>query len=143
MTYIYILQNTTGMTYVGVSKHPLSRLTQHNSAAPSSQRHYTNRNRPWRIAAVFQGFTTRAQALRAEYIIKHRPWRVRHPVAIVSRIATARATCEQLLRTDNKFRTITRLSVVVWDVSVHHTVQTLVHRRPTSTAPTVAVRYLG
>ena len=95
--FLYILKNTQGMTYVGVSRYPLVRLKQHNSAARSLQRHYTNRNRPWTIAAVFNGFSTRAQALRAEYMIKHQPQKIRDSVAIVARIATAQATCNHLL----------------------------------------------
>jgi predicted GIY-YIG superfamily endonuclease len=122
MAFLYILRNATGMTYVGVSRHPLVRLKQHNSAARSLQRHYTNRKRPWTLVAVFNGFNTRAQALRAEYMIKHQPQKIRHPVAIVARIATAQATCSRLLRTDPKFRGIEALAVIIWEEDVHQAV---------------------
>jgi predicted GIY-YIG superfamily endonuclease len=125
MAFLYILKNTQGMTYVGVSRYPLVRLKQHNSAARSLQRHYTNRNRPWTIAAVFNGFTTRAQALRAEYMIKHQPHKIRHPVSIVARIATAQATCAHLLRTDDKFRTVKALAVVMWEENIYQAVHSL------------------
>jgi predicted GIY-YIG superfamily endonuclease len=129
MAFLYILRNATGMTYVGVSRYPLVRLRKHNSAAKSLQRHYTNRNRPWTIAAVFNGFTTRAQALRAEYMIKHQPHKIRHPVAIVARIATAQATCTHLLRTDRKFSGVKALAVVVWEHDLHNAVQSLTSSR--------------
>jgi predicted GIY-YIG superfamily endonuclease len=125
MAFLYILRNAVGMTYVGVSKHPLTRLNQHNSASNSRQKHYTNRNRPWTLAAVFNGFNTRKQALRAEYMIKHKPHKIRHSVAIVARIATAQATCTHLLRTDHKFRGIEALAVVVWEESIHLAVQSM------------------
>jgi predicted GIY-YIG superfamily endonuclease len=121
--FLYILENAKGMTYVGVSRYPRVRLKQHNSAAKSLQRHYTNRNRPWTLAAVFNGFTTRAQALRAEYMIKHQPHKIRHPVAIVARIATAQATCNHLLKTDRKFSGAKALAVVMWEQSIHQAVQ--------------------
>jgi predicted GIY-YIG superfamily endonuclease len=121
--FLYILQNAKDMTYVGVSRYPLVRLKQHNSAAKSLKRHYTNRNRPWTIAAVFNGFTTRAQALRAEYIIKHQPHKIRHPVAIVARIATAQATCNHLLKMDRKFSGAKALAVDMWEQSIHQAVQ--------------------
>jgi predicted GIY-YIG superfamily endonuclease len=123
MAFLYILRNATGMTYVGVSRYPLVRLKQHNSAARSSQKHYTNRNRPWTLAAVVNGFNTRKQALRAEYMIKHQPHKIRHSVAIVARIATAQATCNHLLRTDRKFSGVKALAVVVWEQSIHQAVQ--------------------
>jgi predicted GIY-YIG superfamily endonuclease len=123
MAFLYILRNATGMTYVGVSRYPLVRLKQHNSASRSLQKHYTNRNRPWTLAAVFNGFNTRKQALRAEYMIKHQPHKIRHPVAIVARIATAQATCNHLLVTDQKFRGVAALAVVVWEQSIHQAVQ--------------------
>jgi predicted GIY-YIG superfamily endonuclease len=125
MAFLYILRNATGMTYVGVSRYPLVRLKQHNSAARSSQKHYTNRNRPWKIAAVFNGFITRAQALRAEYMIKHQLHKIRHPVSIVARIATAQATCAHLLRTDDKFRTVKASAVVMWEENIYQAVHSL------------------
>jgi predicted GIY-YIG superfamily endonuclease len=125
MAFLYILQNAAGMTFVGVSKHPLNRLKEHNSAAHSLRRHYTNRNRPWTIAAVFTGFATRAQALRAEYTVKHRPQKVPHRIPIVSRISTAQSTCEYILRTDPNFHSVKALAVVVWDQDVHLALQAL------------------
>ena len=101
--YLYVLVNPQGKTYVGVSRHPLRRLVTHNSKAKSLARHYTNRNRPWKMVAVVQGFTTRKQALRAEYVIKHRP---------VVR------TCGRLLRTDDVFRRVDRVQVVIRDMQV-------------------------
>jgi predicted GIY-YIG superfamily endonuclease len=142
MAFLYILRNATGMTYVGVSKYPLVRLTQHNSTSRSLQKHYTNRNRPWTLAAVFNGFNTRKQALRAEYMIKHQPHRIRHSVPIVARIATAQATCTHLLRTDRNFSGVKALAVVVWERSIHQAVQS------TSSQTTVAdgrvtLQYVG
>jgi predicted GIY-YIG superfamily endonuclease len=137
--FLYIVQNTKGMTYVGVSRYPLVRLKQHNSAAKSLQRHYTNRNRPWTMAAVFNGFITRAQALRAEYMIKHQPRRMRHPVAIVARVATAQATCSHLLRTDRKFRGTEALAVVIWEENLYQAARSL-----TSVADdSVTLQYVG
>ncbi len=125
MAFLYILQNATGMTYVGVSRYPLVRLKQHNSAARSLQKHYTNRRRPWTLVAVLNGFNTRAQALRAEYIIKHTPQKIRHPVAIVARVATAKATCSHLRRIDLKFRGTEALAVVIWEENLHRAVHSL------------------
>jgi predicted GIY-YIG superfamily endonuclease len=129
MAFLYILRNATGMTYVGVSRYPLVRLEQHNSAARSLQRHYTNRNRPWTLTAVFNGFSTRAQALRAEYMVKHQPHNIPHPVAIVARIATAQATCNQLLRTDHKFRGVKALAIVIWEEDLHRALHSLASSR--------------
>ena len=56
-------------------------------------------------------------------MIKHQPHKVRHPVAIVARIATAQATCTRLLVTDQKFRGVAALAVVVWEQSIHQAVQ--------------------
>jgi predicted GIY-YIG superfamily endonuclease len=131
------------MTYVGVSRYPLARLKQHNSAARSLQRHYTNRNRPWTIAAVFNGFTTRAQALRAEYMIKHQPHKIRHPVSIVARIATAQATCAHLLRTDDKFRAVKALAVVMWEESIYQAVHSLTSCLISVAAGGVTLLYVG
>jgi predicted GIY-YIG superfamily endonuclease len=137
--FLYIVQNTKGMTYVGVSRYPLVRLKQHNSAAKSLQRHYTNRNRPWTMAVVFNGFSTRAQALRAEYMIKHQPRRMRHPVAIVARVATAQATCSHLLRTERKFRGTEALAVVIWEENLYQAAPSL-----TSVADdSVTLQYVG
>jgi predicted GIY-YIG superfamily endonuclease len=142
MAFLYILQNATGMTYVGVSKYPLVRLDQHNSTSMSLQKHYTNRNRPWTLAAVFNGFNTRKQALRAEYRIKHQPHKIRHPVPIVARIATAQATCTHLLRTDRNFSGVKALAVVVWEQSIHQAVQST--SSPTSVADgRVTLHYVG
>jgi predicted GIY-YIG superfamily endonuclease len=140
MAFLYILRNATGMTYVGVSKHLLVRLAQHNSTSRSLRKHYTNRNRPWTLAAVFNGFNT--QALRAEYMIKHQPHKIRHSVPIVARIATAQATCTHLLRTDRNFSGVKALAVVVWEQSIYQAVQS------TSSQPTVAdgratLQYVG
>ena len=139
MAFLYILRNATGMTYVGVSRYPLVRLQQHNSAAKSLRRHYTNRNRPWTIAAVFNGCNTRAQVLRAEYMTKHQPRKIRHPVAIVAKVATARATCSHLLRTERKFRGTEALAVVIWEKSLHQAAHSL-----TSVADdSVTLQYVG
>ena len=129
MALLYILRNATGMTYVGVSRYPLVRLKKHNSAARSLQRHYTNRNRPWTLTAVFNGFNTRAQALRAEYMVKHQPHKITHPVAIVARIATAQATCHHLLRMDQKFRGVQALAVVIWEEDLHQALHSLTSSR--------------
>jgi predicted GIY-YIG superfamily endonuclease len=141
--FLYILKNTQGMTYVGVSRYPLVRLKQHNSAARSLQRHYTNRNRPWKLAAVFNGFNTRAQALRAEYMIKHRPQKIRDSVAIVARIATAQATCNHLLRTDHKFSGVKALVVVIWEQDLYPTVQCLTSSLTSVADDDVALIYVG
>jgi predicted GIY-YIG superfamily endonuclease len=140
--FLYILKNTQGMTYVGVSRYPLVRLKQHNSAARSLQRHYTNRHRPWTIAAVCNGFNTRAQALRAEYMIKHQPHKVRHPVAIVARIATSQATCNHLLIKDDKFSGV-QLAVVMWDEELHGTVQCLTSSLDSVADGGVTLHYVG
>ena len=142
MAFLYVLRNLVGKTYLGVSRHPLTRLKQHNSPARSLQKHYTNRNRPWTMAAVFSGFVTRAQALRAEYTVKHRPQRIRHSVAIVARIATAQATCNHLLRKDNNFRGVKALSVVIWEQNLHHAVHSLTSSR-TVAGDGVTVHYVG
>jgi predicted GIY-YIG superfamily endonuclease len=141
--FLYILRNTTSMPYVGVSRHPLVRLKQHNSAARSLQRHYTNRHRPWTIAAVFNGFNTRPEALRAEYMIKHEPHKVRHPVAIVARIATAVATCHHLLRTDHKFSGVNALAVVIWEQDLYQTVQCLASSANSVADGGVTLHYVG
>jgi predicted GIY-YIG superfamily endonuclease len=99
------------------------RIEQHNSAARSLQGHYTNPNRPWTMVAVINGFTTRTQALRAEYMIKHQPHIIRHSVTIVARIATAQATsCNRLLRTDHKFSGVEALAMVIWEEDVYQAV---------------------
>jgi predicted GIY-YIG superfamily endonuclease len=143
MAFVYILQNTNGMTYVGVSKYPLVRLNQHNSTSRSLQKHYTNRNRPWTLAAVFNGFKTRKQALRAEYMIKHQPHKIRHSVAIVARIATAQATCNHLLRTDHKFSGVNALAVVIWEQDLYQTVQCLVNSANSVAGGGVTLLYVG
>jgi predicted GIY-YIG superfamily endonuclease len=139
MSFVYVLQNKRGMTYVGVSGSPMIRLKQHNSAAPSLSRHYTNRNRPWVIAAVVDGFKTRAQALRAEYMIKHQPSLIRHKTAIVSRIATTCATCARLLKQDPKFRSVKALLVVVWNKTIYQRVCNNLD----SNDKHVSIQYLG
>ena len=136
MAFLYILRNAVGLTYVGVSRHPLTRLKNHNSASRSLQRHYTNRHRPWTLAAVFDGFATRAQALRAEYMVKHQPHTIRHPVATVARIATAQATCRHLLKNDHKFHIVKALTVVLWQEDVHQALTG-------STDAVITLLYLG
>ncbi len=134
--FSYSLQNTKGRTYVGVSRYPLVRLKQHNSAAESLRRHYTNRNRPWTMAAVLNGFATCAQALCTEYMIKHQPRRIRHPVAIVARVLTAQATRSHLLRTDRKFRGTEALA---WEENLYQAARSL-----TSVADdSVTLQYVG
>jgi len=142
MAFLYILRNATGMTYVGVSRYPLVRLKQHNSAARSLQKHYTNRRRPWTLVAVLNGFNTRAQALRAEYMIKHQPQKIRHPVAIVARIATAQATCSQLLTTDERFHDVNALAIVIWEEDLHNAVQLTTSSRGVADGG-VALHFVG
>jgi predicted GIY-YIG superfamily endonuclease len=142
MAFMYILRNAKGMTYVGVSRCPLARLKQHNSQARSMQKHYTNRNRPWRIAAVFDGFATRGQALRAEYMVKHKNHKIRHTVAIVSRIATAIATCTRLLRVDSKFTGIKSLRVIIWESHTYQAVCLASKHQTTSSRRKVTVYQL-
>ena len=118
--YLYVLVNHQGMTYVGVSRHPTKRLVAHNSKAKSLARHYTNRHRPWKIAAVVQGFTTKRQALRAEYMVKHQPVSASRgsgacPSAIVARMALVARTCGRLLANDKAFDRVDRVLVVIWD----------------------------
>jgi predicted GIY-YIG superfamily endonuclease len=118
--YVYALVNHQGMTYVGVSRHPIKRLVTHNSKAKSLARHYTNRHRPWKMAAVVQGFTTKKQALRAEYMIKHQPVAASRgsgacPSAIVARVALVVRTCGRLLANDSAFERVSRVLVVIWD----------------------------
>jgi predicted GIY-YIG superfamily endonuclease len=143
MAFLYILRNATGMTYLGMSQRPLIRLKQHNSAARTSQRHYTNRHRPWTMVAVVNGFTTRAQALRAEYMIKHQPHKIRHSVAIVARIATAQATCNRLLRADRKFSGVKALAVVIWEQDLHQTVQCLTSSLASVAGGGVTLQHVG
>ena len=91
------------------------------------------------MAAVLNGFTSRAQALRAEYIIKHTPQKIRHPVAIVARIATAKATWSHLRRIDPKFRGTEALAMVIWEENLHRAVHSL-----TSVADDgVTLQYVG
>jgi predicted GIY-YIG superfamily endonuclease len=131
------------MTYVGVSNHPADRLKQHNSSALSKQRHYTNRNKPWTIAAVVDGFKTRAQALRAEYMIKHRARKILHHTPVVARIATAWATCCRLLRTDHKFNSVHALVVVVWQQPTYQTVVASIQAKSMRNIDDVSICYLG
>jgi len=69
---LYLLVNLRGLTYLGMTKHLNTRISQHNSAAPSKRKHYTNRNRPWKLAAVWRGFLSRKQLAQAEYMCKHK-----------------------------------------------------------------------
>jgi hypothetical protein len=88
------------------------------------------------MAAVFNGFVTHAQALRAEYMIKHQPRSMRHPVAIVARVATVQATCSHLLRTDRKFRGTEALA---WEENLYQAARSL-----TSVADdSVTLQYVG
>jgi putative endonuclease len=46
MYQVYVLNNTVGQKYIGLSKDPQSRLLQHNSGASS----WTRSKGPWTIA---------------------------------------------------------------------------------------------
>lgn len=117
--FVYILENTVGRTYVGVSDAPRKRLKTHNSAAPSLARHYTNRNRPWKIVAVIDGFQTKRLALRAEHAIKHKPTKAsRRGSRIAIRVATASLTCSRLLKSDKLYDSSNAMRTVVLNETV-------------------------
>ena len=73
------------------------------------------------MVAVVQGFTTRKQALRAEYMIKHRPVMDTHgrdTSAIVARVSMVVRTCGKLLGADDVFKRVDRVQVVIRDMQV-------------------------
>jgi predicted GIY-YIG superfamily endonuclease len=120
---VYLLLNTKGLTYIGVSYEPYKRLKSHNSAMKSKSRHYTNRNRPWVLAAVFYGLETRRQGLRAEYIMKHRAIRPglvcsgmhEPPTGVQRRYMLMMATLDNLLCVDAIFHDVTKITCLLSD----------------------------
>jgi hypothetical protein len=94
------------------------------------------------LVAVLNGFNTRAQALRAEYMIKHQPQKIRHPVAIVARIANAQATCSQLLTADERFQDVNALAIVIWEEDLHKAVQSTISSRGVAEGG-VTVHFVG
>ena len=46
MYQVYVLNNTSGQKYIGLSKNPQTRLLQHNSGASR----WTKDKGPWKIA---------------------------------------------------------------------------------------------
>jgi len=58
-------------TYVGIALDVQRRLRQHNGELPGGARH-TRGGRPWRLAAQYGPYATRAEAQRAEHLLKRR-----------------------------------------------------------------------
>lgn len=65
-----------GFFYVGMTTDPTRRLREHNglyadgSVGNPNGGKYTSKHRPWRARALYGPYTTRSDALRAEYALK-------------------------------------------------------------------------
>jgi predicted GIY-YIG superfamily endonuclease len=69
---VYVLVSSAGArTYVGVALDLRRRLAQHNGALRGGARS-TRAGRPWQLAVSFGPYPSRAQAQRAEALLKRR-----------------------------------------------------------------------
>ncbi len=66
--YLYLLQNTNGVHYSGISTDVERRLQQHNGERPGGAK-ATRRGRPWILLRTW-GPWDRSTASRFEYLIK-------------------------------------------------------------------------
>jgi putative endonuclease len=68
MYYIYILYSEkSNLYYVGYTRDYSRRFHEHNN---SDRNTFTAKHRPWKIAAIFKYFGTKAQAITLERFIK-------------------------------------------------------------------------
>lgn len=67
--YVYVLLSESGSSYVGVTTEPQRRLEQHNGSRPGGAKS-TRAGRPWALEKVWDGFTSRGEAQKAEYQVK-------------------------------------------------------------------------
>lgn len=67
--FVYVIQSTTGRTYVGATTDPHRRLRQHNGEIKGGARN-TRGFRPWRLIRVVGPIGTQKEALREERRIK-------------------------------------------------------------------------
>jgi len=64
--FVYVLRNAQGRLYVGFTSDLESRVRQHQEGEGG----WTHTRGPWELVH-FEGFTTRAEALRRERSLKH------------------------------------------------------------------------
>lgn len=69
LCYLIISQNTA-RTYVGCTLYPRRRIKQHNGIIKGGARSTTT-GRPWIVALVVTGFTSKKSAMTFEYWWKH------------------------------------------------------------------------
>lgn len=84
---VYLLQSTAcpRRTYVGYTVHPVEhRLRQHNGELSGGARQ-TSRGRPWRVAAVVEGFRTQKECLQFEYAWRRVHRRRRYAYCVTGR----------------------------------------------------------
>jgi putative endonuclease len=68
--YVYVLTSAVrAITYVGCTNDVTRRVRQHNGELVGGAR-FTQRWRPWALAAVYGPFCGRGDAQRAEYRVK-------------------------------------------------------------------------
>lgn len=67
--FVYVLLSVRGRTYVGISREPERRLSQHNGQRRGGAR-ATRAGRPWSLEAVHGPYRTRGRALRVEARLK-------------------------------------------------------------------------
>ena len=66
--YIYLLYSeSSDKYYVGYSRDPLKRLTEHNTVDHPT---FTSKHRPWHLKAIFEAGKTKSNAIEMERFIK-------------------------------------------------------------------------
>lgn len=104
---VYLIQNTSGATYVGSTTDVVRRLRQHDGLISGGSRQ-TRARGPWRVEVVVSGFLTWKDALRFEFawrrccrrvtrVEDQMKWRRRGLEALLMRqvwSSTSRPVCE-------------------------------------------------
>lgn len=68
MWYVYLIENTEGIYYCGITKDIFRRLKEHNGELPGGAK-FTKRGRPWTMLWA-TGVITRSDALKLESKVK-------------------------------------------------------------------------
>lgn len=118
--YCYILKSINNKhknkTYNGSTNNPKRRIRQHNGIIKGGAK-YTSKIKPTEIYCIIKGFTSKKEALRCEWRIKHPTKKRRRPrkyCGIDGRIEALNHIFNDTHFTSNSEQTINNMKLTIW-----------------------------